>query len=87
MVPATQTDALDALIDAEQAQWRAVMAPLAGSVQALLTDAAARGQSAAELLERLPALLPTLDSANLAESLTRTAFAARLAGDAGLVNE
>ncbi len=87
MAPATQTDALDALIDAEQAQWRAVMAPLAGSVQALLTDAAARGQSAAELLERLPALLPTLDSANLAESLTRTAFAARLAGDAGLVNE
>lgn len=87
MVPTTQPDALDALIDAEQAQWHAVMAPLAGSVQALLTDAAARGQSAAELLERLPGLLPTLDSANLAESLTRTAFAARLAGDAGLVNE
>ena len=82
-----QSDALDAMIDAEQAQWRPVMDPLVEPIRVLLADAAARGQSAAELLERLPELLTQLDADPLAQSLTRTAFAARLAGDAGLPNE
>lgn len=82
-----QPDALDALIDAEQGQWRPVMEPLVDPIRKLLADAAARGQTAAELLERLPELLAQLDADPLAQSLTRTAFAARLAGDAGLANE
>lgn len=82
-----QPDALDALIDAEQAQWRPAMDPLAEPIKALLADAQARGQSAAELLARLPELLPQLGTDNLASSLTRVAFAARLAADAGLANE
>ena len=85
--PPAQSDALDALIDAEQAQWRPVMDPLVEPIRVLLADAAARGQSAAELLERLPELLTQLDADPLAHSLTRTASAARLAGDAGLPNE
>ena len=85
--PAAQPDALDALIDAEQAQWRPVMDPLVDPIKALLADAAARGQSAAELLARLPELLPQLGADSLASSLTRVAFAARLAADAGLANE
>ena len=85
-VPA-QPDALDALIDAEQAQWRPAMDPLVDPIRALLADAAARGQSAAELLARLPELLPQLNADDLATSLTRVAFAARLAGDAGMANE
>lgn len=80
-------DALDALIDAEQDQWRPVMDPLVGPIKALLADAQARGQSAAELLARLPELLPQLGTDNLASSLTRVAFAARLAADAGMANE
>ena len=85
--PAAQPDALDALIDAEQAQWRPVMDPLVDPIKALLADAQARGQSAAELLARLPELLPQLGADSLASSLTRVAFAARLAADAGLANE
>jgi len=62
------------------------MDPLVDPIRALLADAAARGQSAAELLARLPELLPQLNADELATSLTRVAFAARLAGDAGMAN-
>ena len=83
----SEPDALDALIDAEQAQWQPVMEPMVDPIRALLANAAARGQTAAELLERLPELLAQLDADPLAESLARTGFTARLAGDAGLSNE
>ena len=84
---ASEPDALDALIDAEQAEWRPVMDTMVQPIKALLAEAHARGQSAAELLARLPELLAQLETDSLATSLTRAAFAARLAGDAGLANE
>jgi phage gp29-like protein len=84
---AAQPDALDKLIDAELAQWRPVMEPMVNPIRKLLADAAARGQTAAELLARLPELLAEMDADPLADSLTRTAFAARLGADAGLENE
>lgn len=87
IAPTAQPDALDTLIEAEQAQWRPAIDPLVDPIRALLADAAARGQSAAQLLARLPELLPQLDTDALTESLTRVAFAARLAGDADLTNE
>ena len=63
------------------------MDTLVQPIKALLAEAHARGQSAAELLARLPELLAQLETDSLATSLTRAAFAARLAGDAGLANE
>ena len=81
-----QPDALDQLIAAEQAQWQPVMAPLVDPIQKLLADSAARGETAAELLARLPALLAQMDANPLAESLARTAFAARLGANAGIEN-
>jgi phage gp29-like protein len=84
---AAQPDALDTLIDAELAQWQLVMAPMVDPIRKLLADAAARGQTAAELLARLPELLAQMDADPLAASLTRTAFAARLGADAGVENE
>ena len=81
-----EPDALDALIDAEQAQWQPAMEPLMDPIRALLANAAARGQTAAELLERLPQLLAEMDASPLGESLARAGFTARLAGDAGLAN-
>ena len=75
-----EPDALDALIDAEQAQWQPVMQTMVDPIRTLLANAAARGQTAAELLAQL-------DADPLAESLARTGFTARLAGDAGLSNE
>lgn len=84
---AAQPDALDTLIDAELAQWQPVMAPMVDPIRKLLADAAARGQTAAELLARLPELLAQMDADPLAASLTRTAFAARLGADVGIENE
>jgi phage gp29-like protein len=80
----SEPDEIDALIDAELAQWQPVMAPMVDPIRKLLADAAARGQTAAELLARLPDLLAQLDADPLADSLTRAAFAARLGADAGL---
>ena len=85
--PAAQPDALDKLIDEELAQWQPVMAPMVDPIRKLLADAAARGQTAAELLARLPELLAQMDADPLADSLTRTAFAARLGADAGIEND
>lgn len=85
--PAALPDALDALIEAEQAEWRPAMVALIDPIRALLADAAVRGQSAAELLERLPDLLAQMDAEPLAQSLTRVGFAARLGAAAGVENE
>lgn len=82
-----QPDALDALIDAERAQWQPAMDPVVDPIRKLLADAAAQGQTAAELLARLPELLAEMDVDQLAASLTRAAFTARLAAQAGIENE
>lgn len=82
-----QPDALDSLIQAEQDQWLPAMDPLVAPIRQLLSDAAERGQTAAEVLARLPELLPQLNADILADSLTRVAFAARLAANAGIDNE
>ena len=84
---AAQPDSLDTLIDAELAQWQPVMEPMVEPIRKLLAEAAARGDTAAELLARLPELLAQLDADQLADSLTRAAFTARLAADAGIANE
>ncbi|MCM2340465.1 DUF935 family protein [Rhodoferax sp.] len=82
-----EPDALDALVDAELAQWQPAMEPMVDPIRKLLADAAERGQTAAELLARLPELLTQLEADPLADSLTRAAFTARLAADAGMANE
>ena len=84
---ASQPDALDQLIDAEQAQWQAVMEPMVAPIRQLLVARATHGLTAAELLALLPGLLAEMDADPLAESLTRTAFAARLGAQAGIENE
>ena len=63
------------------------MEPLVDPIRKLLADAAERGETAAELLARLPELLAQMDADPLAESLARTAFAARLGAQAGIENE
>ncbi len=82
-----EPDALDALIEEERSEWRMAIDPLVEPIKALLEDAAKQGLSASDLLDRLPELLPQLDTGPLASSLTRVAFAARLAADAGISNE
>ncbi len=81
---ASRMDAMDELVDDELAGWQPLMDPLTQPLERFLDDAAAQGLSAAEVLERLPAMLAEMDTSALTESLTRTAFAAAAGGEAGL---
>lgn len=82
--PAPARDAIDALVDAELDQWQAVMEPLVSPVQAAIDEALAAGETAQQLIDRLPALLAQLSPLLLADHLTRLAVAARLGGLAGV---
>lgn len=81
---AAQGDAIDALIAAESEHWQQLLDPLIDPLQAAFDEAARNGETAAELIARLPALLAEMDSTALAEALAKMAFTARLAGNAGL---
>lgn len=83
---AQQGDALDALVDGALADWQPLMAPVAQKLQALLDEAVARGETAEQLLQRLPGLLAQLDADAMADSLTRATFAARAGAVAGVEN-
>ncbi len=85
--PLAPPDALDALIDEEQAQWQPAAEALVAPIREALAAAAAQGLTAGAVLELLPTLLASMNTDPLADSLTRAAFAARLAGDAGIGNE
>ena len=79
-----QPDALDAVIDTEMAEWQALLEPVVAPLQAAIDEAVAKGESAAQLLERLPTLLESMSPEALTAALTRAAFTARLGGVAGL---
>jgi phage gp29-like protein len=82
--PLDQTDAIDALIEAELAQWQPLVTPAASALQAAIDQSIASGETAAQLIAKLPQLLADLPVDALAQSLTRAAFTARLAGAAGI---
>ncbi len=82
----TTPDALDGLVDAAMSDWQPVLEPLATRLQAEIDAALARGETAAELLARLPSLLDQLDVEPLAQSLALAAFAARIGAVAGVEN-
>ena len=66
--------------------WQPLMSPVAKQLQTLLDDAAAQGETAEQLLQRLPGLLLQVDADALAGALTRSTFAARAGAVAGLEN-
>lgn len=78
-------DDMDALVNAALSDWQASMAPAARTIQALMDESAKRGETAAQFLERLPALLTAGGAMPLDGSLTQAAFTARLAAEAGIV--
>lgn len=77
-------DALDHLVDGALSDWQPLMAPMAKRLQATIDAAVAAGETAEQLLKRLPKLLADLDTAPLADALTQTTFAARIGATAGL---
>ena len=80
-----EKDAIDELIQQELDQWRPVMAPMVAPLRQLLQDAARRGLTLEQVLQELPQALPEMDTAALTESLTGTAYATRLAAEAGML--
>lgn len=83
----SEPDALDVLVMAERDQWHPVMEPMVEPLRQLFAKAKAQGMTAGQLLDQLVLQIGTLDTEPLAQSLTRVATTARLAGDAGLANE
>ena len=79
-------DALDRLVDDAMGDWHPVMAPMAKQLQDVIDSAVASGETAEQLLQRLPQLLAELDTAALTDSLARTTYAARAGAAAGLEN-
>ena len=82
--PAAAGDAIDQLIEAESANWQPLLDPLLAPLQAAFDEAARNGETAAQLIARLPALLAQMDANPLADDLAKMAFTARLAGNAGI---
>jgi phage gp29-like protein len=75
-------DAIDDLVDEAAAQWRPLLGPMVEPLLAELERAVAAGESLAAFRYRLPQLVQELDTGPLAQHLARTAFVARLAGEA-----
>ena len=80
-------DAIDRLIEEESADWQPLLDPLMAPIEAAFAEAAEKGESAAEFIARLPALLDQMDTDALQDALTRMAFSARLAGRSGMALE
>lgn len=76
-------DALDALVAEALGDWRPVLAPLVDPLQAVLDEAAAQGDTAKQVIDRLPGVLAQMDSAALHALLTRLGYTAKAAGAAG----
>lgn len=82
--PELPPDGLDAINDAVLDDGWVLMEPLLAPMQAAMAEATAKGETAAQLLERLASILPEMDGSALTSALARSAFAARLAGQGGL---
>lgn len=81
---ADEPDAVDALVATELDDWEPLLEPMMKPLQAAINRSIELGESAEELLSRLPNVLMEIQADALAESLTRAAFTARLGGAAGL---
>lgn len=77
-------DNLDGVVDASMADWEPAMDALLAPLQAAMDEAATRGESAGDLIDRLPELLTAMDVELLQQMLTKASFVAGLAAAAGL---
>lgn len=75
-------DAIDSLADDELLGWEQVMAPLIDPLETLIDDAIARGETLADLLERLVEIYQEQDTAALTGALAAAMMKARGMGDA-----
>lgn len=77
-------DAMDQAVAAEMTSWQAVLAPMVNPIQTLFDAALNNGETAEQLLARLPDALTPAAADALQQHLAQLNFAARLAAAAGL---
>lgn len=77
-------DDMDALVSEALSDWHADLAPAAATIQALMDESAAKGETAEQFLAQLPALLKASGPLALDGKLTQAAFTARLGAEAGI---
>ncbi|MDD2721658.1 MAG: DUF935 domain-containing protein [Gallionella sp.] len=80
-------DHLDDLVNEALRDWEAPMQPIMDVLQAEMNTAATNGETAEQFIARLPGLLGKMDMDALTERLTKTAFTARIAGEAGIQSD
>lgn len=85
-LPAQQParDLLDELVDEQTAQWEPLLGPMVEPLLAEIDKALAQGETLEAFAARLPDLIPRLDAQPVTAAIARAAFAARLAGEAGV---
>lgn len=79
-----QPDLIDALVAEQAAQWQPLLGPLIEPLLAELDKGIAAGETLDAFAARLPGIVTRLDAQPLHRSLARSAFSARLAGEADL---
>lgn len=82
--PGDAPDPFAQVLDELAGDWQPVMHPLVKALQAAIDEAKRNGETAEQLLARLPDLFAEMDTGPLTERLTQLTFAARLAGQAGI---
>ena len=81
---APNTDALDALVDDALGGWQQIMQPQLDLLQTAIDQAVAKGETASELIARLPGLLAHMPIDGLANALATATARARMGGLAGV---
>ena len=81
---APNTDALDALVDDALGGWQQIMQPQLDLLQTAIDQAVAKGETASELIARLPGLLAHMPIDGLANALATATARARMGGLAGM---
>ena len=79
-----ELDALDVLVRKATDEWEPLLDPMLAPIEQMLAEAAARGETAQQVLERLPEVLQHMDDQPLHNRLTKTGAIAQAAGAAGI---
>jgi phage gp29-like protein len=79
-----EPDLIDELVAEQSGQWKALLGGMMEPLIVEMDKAVAAGETLQAFTARLPELVAKLDAQPLTQSLARSAFSARLAGEAGL---
>lgn len=82
--PQPASDLIDELVADITSEWQPLLGPMIEPLLAEMRKAVAAGESLEAFSARLPDLIPKLDAQPVTAAIAQAAFAARLAGEAGV---